>query len=184
VSGDAPSEHRAYAPSSIGCAVLTVSDSRTASDDTSGLLIRERLEAAGHRTLEHKIVPDERDVIRGAVLRALARSEIDAVIVTGGTGVSPRDVTPEAVEPLFEKPLVGFGELFRSLSYQEIGAAAILSRALAGTVAGKVVFVLPGSSGAVRLGVDKLIVPELGHLVGQLRRSHAPASGHGGHGRK
>jgi molybdenum cofactor biosynthesis protein B len=178
VSGDAPSAHRAYAPASVGCAVLTVSDSRTVADDSSGKLIAEYLAAAGHRALERAIVPDQSDAIRIAVLRALARSDIDAVIATGGTGVSPRDVTPEAVEPLLDKPLAGFGEIFRMLSFQEIGAAALLSRALAGTTAGKVVFVLPGSSGAVRLGMERLIVPELAHVVGQLRRADAQPSGH------
>jgi len=177
VRTDAPSQHRAYAPASIACAVLTVSDSRTVADDTSGKLIAELLDAGGHRALAHQIVPDDADAIRFAVLRALARAEIDAVIATGGTGVSPRDVTPDTLEPLFEKRLAGFGELFRALSYQEIGAAALLSRATAGTVSGKVVYVMPGSSGAVRLGMEKLILPELAHIVGQLRRVDAPPSG-------
>ena len=183
-SHGAPDQHRAYAPTVVSCAVLTVSDSRTLSDDTSGKLIQELLAAGGHKAVEHTIVPDEREAIRSAVLRALARAEVDGVIVTGGTGVSPRDVTPEAVEPLFEKPLAGFGELFRSLSFQEIGAAAMLSRATAGTTGGKVVFVLPGSSGAVRLGMERLIVPELPHLVGQLRRKDHGPSAHKGHARK
>ena len=178
MSGDAPSAHRAYAPASLGCAVLTVSDSRTVANDSSGALISELLAAAGHRAVEHAIVPDELESIRVTVLRALARTDVDAVIATGGTGVSPRDVTPEAIAPLLDKPLAGFGEIFRMLSFQEIGAAALLSRALAGTSAGKVVFVLPGSSGAVRLGMERLIVPELSHLVGQLRRADAPPSGH------
>jgi len=184
VSGSAPAEHRAYAPKSVGCAVLTVSDSRSLETDSSGQAIRAALEAAGHRAVRHEIVPDELETIRLAVLRALAQKSVDAVIATGGTGVSPRDVTPEAIEPLFEKPLAGFGELFRVLSFQEIGAAALLSRAAAGTTGGKVVFVLPGSSGAVKLGMERLIVPELAHLVGQLRRSDAPASGHDKHARK
>jgi molybdopterin adenylyltransferase len=171
VSGDAPAAHRAYAPGSLGCAVLTVSDSRSAADDSSGRAIRERLEAAGHRVVEHSIVSDDREAIQFAVLRSLAHREVDAVIATGGTGVSPRDVTPEAIAPLLEKELPGFGELFRLLSFQEIGSAALLSRALAGTTAGKAVFVLPGSSGAVVLGMERLIVPELGHLLGQLRRA-------------
>jgi molybdenum cofactor biosynthesis protein B len=184
VSGDAPAAHRAYAPVEVGCAVLTVSDSRTLEDDTSGKLIRELLAARGHRTVEHAIVSDDLELIRLAVLRSLARDDVDAVIATGGTGVSPRDVTPEAVEPLLEKPLAGFGELFRALSFQEIGAAAVLSRALAGTSGGKVVYVLPGSSGAVRLGMERLIGPELAHVVGQLRRVDAPPSAHREHARK
>lgn len=175
---DAPTQHRAYAPKSIGCAVLTVSDSRTVDDDKSGEQIRALLEAAGHRIVEHAIVRDEAEAIRFAVLRALARDDIDAVIATGGTGVSPRDVTPDTVEPLLEKKLAGFGELFRALSYHEIGAAAILSRALAGTASGKVVYVMPGSTGAVRLGMEKLVLPELPHVVGQLRRADPAPSGH------
>jgi molybdopterin adenylyltransferase len=180
---DAPAAHRAYAPESVGCAVVTVSDSRTQADDTSGALIQTLLEAAGHRAVTRGIVPDDADAIREAVLRGLARHGVDAVIVTGGTGASPRDVTPEAVEPLYEKPLAGFGEIFRMLSFQEIGAAALLSRASAGTSGEKVVFVLPGSSGAVRLALEKLVLPELGHLVGQLRRKDAP-SAHARHARK
>ena len=177
MSADAPAAHRAYAPGSVGCAVLTVSDSRSAADDGSGRAIREGLESAGHRVVEHSIVSDDREAIQFAVLRALARAEVDAVIATGGTGVSPRDVTPEAIAPLVEKELPGFGELFRLLSFQEIGSAALLSRALAGTSAGKAVFVLPGSSGAVKLGMERLIVPELAHLVGQLRRAdRAPSA--------
>jgi molybdenum cofactor biosynthesis protein B len=168
---DAPHQHRAYAPKSVGCAVLTVSDSRTVLDDKSGQQIRTLLEEAGHRTVEHAIVPDDREAIRFAVLGALARADVDAVIATGGTGVSPRDVTPDTIEPLLDKHLAGFGELFRALSYQEIGAAAILSRALAGTASGKVVYVMPGSTPAVRLGMEKLVLPELAHVVGQLRRA-------------
>ena len=168
---DAPKQHRSYAPQSVGCVVLTISDSRTVADDKSGQQIRALLEAAGHRTVEHAIVPDDAAAIRFAVLRALGRADVDAVIATGGTGVSPRDVTPDTVEPLLEKRLAGFGELFRALSYQEIGAAAILSRALAGTASGKVVYVMPGSTNAVKLGMEKLVLPELGHVVGQLRRA-------------
>jgi len=176
-SKSAPAQHRAYAPKSIACAVLTVSDSRTVADDKSGKLIAELLGAAGHAVLLHQIVPDAAETIRFAVLRALARADVDALIATGGTGVSPRDVTPDTLEPLFEKRLAGFGELFRSLSYAEIGAAALLSRATAGTLSGKVVYVMPGSTGAVRLGMEKLILPELAHIVGQLRRADPPPSG-------
>jgi molybdenum cofactor biosynthesis protein B len=174
---DAPSQHRAYAPKSVACAVLTVSDSRSVADDKSGKLIRELLESGGHRAVEHTIVADDGEAIRFSVLRALARPDVHAVIATGGTGVSPRDVTPDTLEPLFEKRLSGFGELFRMLSFAEIGAAALLSRATAGTLGGKVVYVMPGSSGAVRLGMEKLILPELAHVVGQLRRADSPPSG-------
>jgi molybdenum cofactor biosynthesis protein B len=176
-TGDAPAQHRAYAPRSVRCYILTVSDSRSESSDSSGSLIEQKLRAAGHDVAERAIVPDEAGPIRRAVLRGIERSDVDAVIVTCGTGVSPRDVTPETVEPLLERRLTGFGELFRMLSYQEIGAAAILSRAVAGTACQTVVYVLPGSSGAVQLGMERLILPELAHVVGQLRRASPPEAG-------
>jgi molybdenum cofactor biosynthesis protein B len=169
-AGDAPSQHRSYAPERVTCMVLTVSDSRSVETDTSGKAIEASLEEAGHTVAERCIVPDEPDRIRAAVLRAIAHSEVDVAIVTGGTGVSARDSTPDTVEPLLERRLDGFGELFRALSFEEIGAAALLSRAVAGTADRTAVFVTPGSSGAVRLAMDRLILPELGHLVGQLRR--------------
>jgi molybdenum cofactor biosynthesis protein B len=167
---EAPDQHRAYAPKSIRSAVLTVSDSRTEATDSSGQLIQERLESAGHEVPDRLIVKDDPKAIRAAVLRQVSRPDIDAVIITGGTGVSPRDVTPDTVEPMLEKVLTGFGELFRMLSFEEIGPAAVLSRALAGTVERTVIYVMPGSSGAVRLGMDRLILPEVAHVVGQLRR--------------
>ncbi len=167
---DAPAQHRAYAPRSVGCLVLTVSDTRTPEDDTSGKAIAEKLGGAGHVVVERRIVRDDPDAIRAAVLHGIALPAVDVVIATGGTGVSPRDSTPEIVEPLLEKVLHGFGELFRALSFQEIGAAAMLSRALAGTAGRTAIFVTPGSSGAVRLALDRLILPELAHLVGQLKR--------------
>ena len=166
----APHAHRAYAPESVSCLVLTVSDSRTPETDSSGKSIAERLEGGGHRVVERLIVRDEPDEIRAAVSRAITLPEVDAAIVTGGTGVSPRDSTPDVIEPLLDKVIAGFGELFRVLSFEEIGAAAMLSRALAGTADRTAVFVTPGSSGAVRLAMERLILPELPHLVGQLRR--------------
>jgi molybdenum cofactor biosynthesis protein B len=150
--------------------VLTVSDSRWVDTDSSGALIEEQLCAAGHAVAERVIVPDEVGPIRRAVLRGIERPDVDAVLVTGGTGVSPRDVTPETVEPLLERRLTGFGELFRLLSFQEIGPAAILSRAVAGTAGETVVYVMPGSVKAVQLALQRLILPELTHVVGQLRR--------------
>jgi molybdenum cofactor biosynthesis protein B len=167
---DAPGQHRGYAPRSVRCAVLTVSDSRTPADDTSGDSIAEALRAAGHEVAERSIVRDETAAIAQAVRRGIEQTDVDAVIVTGGTGVSPRDVTPEAVLPLLDKVLHGFGELFRALSFEEIGAAAMLSRALAGTAGRTAIYVMPGSRGAVKLGMQRLILPELAHLVGQLRR--------------
>ncbi len=130
----------------------------------------EKLEAHGHKLAERVIVKDEAAEIRREVLRAIARRDVDVVILTGGTGVSARDVTPETVEPLLDKILLGFGELFRTLSFEQIGPAAMLSRALAGTARGTAVFVTPGSSAAVRLAMDRLVLPEVGHIVGQLRR--------------
>ena len=130
-------------------------------------MVVEYLESGGHPVVFRQIVKDEPTEIRGAVAGALDREDLGAVILTGGTGVAPRDQTPEAVEPLLDRVVPGFGELFRFLSYEEIGSAALLSRALAGLAAGRVVFVIPGSRGAVRLAMEKLILPEIGHLAGE-----------------
>jgi len=162
--------HRRAAKTSIATRVLTVSDTRTLETDSGGSLAAEMLSEAGHRIVGRQIVPDEPEAIRQVVTEALEDPEVEAVVVTGGTGVAPRDVTPESVEPLLDRVVPGFGELFRMLSYQEIGSAALLSRALAGIAAGKLVFVLPGSRGALRLGLSKLVIPELGHLVGEARK--------------
>lgn len=166
----APAAHRAYAPESVTAAVLTVSDSRTPDTDSSGQLISDLLQEAGHKVAERVIVPDEPEQIRKAVLRAIAAPEVDVALITGGTGVSPRDGTVETVEPLLHKVLPGFGELFRVLSFEEVGAASMLSRALGGTAGRTAIFVMPGSSGAVRTALQRLVLPELCHLVGQLRR--------------
>ena len=141
--------------------------SRTLETDTGGALVAEMLDKAGHKLSARNIVPDEPAAIEAAAREALATAGVAAVILTGGTGVAPRDVTPESVEPLLERIIPGFGELFRQLSYQDIGSAALLSRATAGLAHGKVVFVIPGSRGAVRLAMEKLILPELGHLVAE-----------------
>jgi molybdenum cofactor biosynthesis protein B len=151
----------------VPTAVLTVSDTRTLETDTGGALLGELLQAAGHPLVSRAVVPDEVEAIRRAALAALAAPDARALIVTGGTGAAPRDVTPEAIEPLLERVLPGFGELFRMLSWQEIGSAALLSRALAGLREGRVVFVVPGSRAALRLAMEKLILPELGHLAGE-----------------
>lgn len=161
----AAKQHHASAPKRVGCAVITVSDTRTPETDSGGDLLAELIAGAGHLLVSREIVRDDASAIRAAALRALAHPECRAVMLTGGTGASPRDVTPEAVRPLLERELPGFGELFRMLSYQEIGSAAMLSRAVGGLHEGVVVFALPGSSNAVRLGMEKLILPELGHLV-------------------
>ena len=164
-------EHRRAAPTSLGFAVVTVSDSRTAKNDTSGDVLRQMATAAGHRLEGSTLVRDEVPAIRLALSGMLAMPGVDVVVVTGGTGVAPRDVTLEAAEPLFERRIEGFGELFRMLSYEQVGAAAMLSRAAAGVVAGRAVFLLPGSPKAVTLAMEKLILPEAAHLIAQARRS-------------
>ncbi len=159
--------HRRTAPRQVPTAVITVSDTRTLETDAGGARIVERLAEAGHPVVSREIVPDDADAIAEALRKALSRDETAAVILTGGTGVAPRDVTPEAVEPLLERVIPGFGELFRMLSFGDIGSAALLSRALAGITSGRVVFVLPGSRGAVELAMEKLILPEIGHLAAE-----------------
>lgn len=166
-------QHRQYAPAVLGFAVITVSDSRRPEDDTSGRTIREMAEASGHRIEDSTLVPDDVAAIRDALRRMLARPGVDVVVTTGGTGLSPRDLTLEAVGPLLDRPIEGFGELFRMLSYNQVGAAAILSRAAAGLIGDRAVFLLPGSPKAVALAMEKLILPEAGHLLAQARR---PAS--------
>jgi molybdenum cofactor biosynthesis protein B len=163
-------EHKAHAPASVTCYVLTVSDTRTPDTDTGGAAIRELLESAGHQVSGHDIVRDEPDDVATRVAERLGDKRTQVIITTGGTGISSRDGTYEAVQALLEKHLDGFGELFRMLSFQDIGSAAMMSRATAGTANGKAVFVLPGSPGAVRLAMTRLILPELGHVVQQLRR--------------
>jgi molybdenum cofactor biosynthesis protein B len=160
-------QHHASAPRRIGCAVITVSDTRTPQTDSGGDLLAELLSGAGHAVVAREIVRDDAAQIRAAAERALANEACGAVLLTGGTGTSPRDVTPEAVRPLLERELPGFGELFRMLSFQEIGPAAMLSRAFAGARAGKALFGLPGSPAAIRLALERLVLPELGHLVGE-----------------
>jgi molybdopterin adenylyltransferase len=163
-------QHHAAAPRAVRCFILTVSDTRTPDTDTSGRAIRELLTAAGHEVLGDAIVRDDPEEITLAVRGALSGSAVQAVITTGGTGITSRDGTYEVVTALLDKRLDGFGELFRVLSYQEIGAAAMMSRATAGTAGGKAIFVLPGSENAVRLAMTRLIVPELGHVVQQLQK--------------
>ncbi len=147
----------------VVCAIVTVSDTRTADSDTSGARIRELLQAAGHRVVAYSILPDEPSIVRPRLVELIAESA-EVVIVNGGTGLAPRDTTYEAVVGLLDKRLDGFGELFRSLSYAEIGAAAMLSRAVAGVAARTVVVSLPGSTKAVELAMQKLLLPVLGHM--------------------
>ena len=161
-------EHKAQAPASVACFVLTVSDTRTPDTDASGRAIRDLLEAAGHPVAGHAIVKDEPAQVAATVRAQLADAGTQVIVTTGGTGLTSRDGTFEAIDGLLDTRLNGFGELFRMLSFHEIGAAAMLSRATAGTAARKAIFVLPGSEHAVRLAMTRLILPELGHLVQQL----------------
>lgn len=162
-------EHKEKAKRKLGCFVVTVSDTRDETTDQSGQLIRSLLEEKGHQLAGYRIVKDEPVQIESLLLDTLTKNNVDAVIVNGGTGISPRDGTFEVVSRLLEKRLDGFGEIFRFLSFQDIGSAAIMSRALAGTAKGKVVISLPGSRGAVDLAMRRLVLPELGHMVSQLQ---------------
>jgi molybdenum cofactor biosynthesis protein B len=165
-----PDEHKANAPASIGCWVLTISDSKTLETDTSGKLIRELLGGAGHQVVGSEIVRDEPTEVQRVIRDACANPAVRAVIMTGGTGITSRDSTFEAVEAMLDKRLPGFGELFRMLSYHEVGGAAMLSRAQMGVARGRIVVSLPGSPNACRLALEKLLLPELGHLVRELSR--------------
>lgn len=167
---EAVRQHHESAPEKVGVAVLTISDTRTPETDTGGDAAEELLSGAGHEVVVREIVRDDAAAIRTRLVDLLARSDVDAVITTGGTGISGRDTTYEVVERMIEKRLDGFGELFRTLSYQEIGAAAMLSRAVAGAVGSKFVACLPGSRNAVRLAVEKLLAPEISHVVFELRK--------------
>jgi len=150
--------------------VLTVSDSRTPDSDTSGALIRDTLSFSGHRVVDYRIIPDEADQIREILVEWIARDDVQAVLSNGGTGIAARDTTYDAISGMLEKRIDGFGELFRMLSWQEVGAAAMLSRAVAGVAGGTLIVALPGSTNAVRLALTKLIVPELGHLVYEIAK--------------
>ena len=163
-------EHRAESPKSIGFAVVTVSDTRDEASDRGGELLVRALTEAGHRVVWRTIVRDEASAIEAAAREACGRDDVAIVLTTGGTGISPRDVTVPTLERMFEGSIPGFGELFRSLSYREVGSAAILSRATAGLVAGKVVIALPGSPKALELALREIVLPEAGHLVSQARR--------------
>jgi molybdenum cofactor biosynthesis protein B len=164
-------DHYLSVPAHLGFAVLTVSDTRDEESDRGGGRLVALIEAAGHRMAGRELVRDILHDVRDATQGALGHPTVDVLLVTGGTGVSPRDVTVEAIVPLFDKELAGFGEIFRALSYTEIGPAAMLSRATAGVIGGKAVFLLPGSPAALELAMTKLVIPEIGHLIAQARRS-------------
>lgn len=164
-------DHRKEAPDHVSCAVITVSDTRNKETDKSGKLIIELLEKAGHHISFYEIVKDDRQSIEQTIRKATENENVEAVLMNGGTGISKRDVTIETIEPMFDKQLDGFGELFRYLSYElDIGSASMLSRATAGVIHNRIVFATPGSSGAVKLAMEKLILPELGHVVRELKK--------------
>jgi len=166
---DSVAEHKAKSHVKASVAVITVSTSRTLAADKSGDIIQQLLEENGHRVAVRKLVPDSRTVLR-ANLRELARDkEIHAIITTGGTGLTPTDVTIEAVQGLLDKELPGFNSLFMFLSYPEVKSAAMLSRALAGVIKGKAIFCIPGSPRACKLAMESLILPEMGHILTMLR---------------
>ncbi|NWO12134.1 molybdenum cofactor biosynthesis protein B [Virgibacillus sp.] len=157
-------DHRKASPNAVTCAILTISDTRNKETDKSGRFIQSFLGEEGHAVSAYDVIPDEKGMIEMHINSY--GTDIEAVIINGGTGISKRDVTIEAVKPLLDKELPGFGELFRMLSYQlDIGSASMLSRAVAGVSQNRVIFAIPGSSGAVKLAMEKLILPELGHLV-------------------
>lgn len=156
----------------VNCAVITISDTRTAENDKSGNFIKQSLTNGGHLISSYVIVKDEPDQIRIYVQNLAANLELDAIILNGGTGIAPRDTTYDAIATLLEKTLPGFGEMFRYLSWQEVGSRAIASRAVAGIYKNKLIFSLPGSSNAVKLAIEQLIQPEIIHLVRQMRGLH------------
>ncbi|MBX0359041.1 molybdenum cofactor biosynthesis protein B [Halobacillus sp. Nhm2S1] len=164
-------EHKARGNDSVSCLVLTVSDTRTEETDKSGKLMIEKLTNTGHTVRKYHIVKDEQSQIRDYTKRGVDDPDIDAILINGGTGVAQRDITIEVIEEMLEKEMPGFGEIFRMLSYTEdIGSAAILSRAIAGVTGRTAIFSTPGSSGAVKLAMDRLILPELPHIVGELNK--------------
>ena len=165
-----PLEHRATAPRSVGCWVLTISDTKTPETDTSGALIRQLLLDAGHAVVGSTIVRDEPKDVQRVIREACVTDAVRAVIATGGTGITSRDSTYEAIDALLDKRLPGFGELFRMLSYEEVGAAAMLSRAQLGIHARRIIVSLPGSPNACRLALEKLLIPELPHLIREVSR--------------
>ena len=169
-SSESTAEHRRTANSiSAKCAIITCSDTRTEQNDKSGQLIKSELGTAGHEIVHYQIIPDDIEIVRSLVEKCVSE-DVDAILLNGGTGIARRDVTFDVVESLLDKTLPGFGELFRMLSFEEVGAASMLSRATAGIIGGTLVFSMPGSTNAVRLAMQKLIVPELKHLVWELSR--------------
>jgi len=169
-SGHAHEAHKAQAPHCVTCVVITCSDTRTSQTDTSGQLMMRLLKEHGHDLAGYHVIKDDPAQIRSVIEEAAESEAVHAILVNGGTGISKRDSTFEAVDGMLEKRLVGFGELFRYLTYQDIGSSAIMTRATAGVFRGRIVFSTPGSEGAVRLAMEQLILPELGHIIQQLNK--------------
>jgi molybdenum cofactor biosynthesis protein B len=169
-SGHAHEEHKAHAPHCVTCVVITCSDTRTSQTDTSGQLMMRLLKEHGHDVAGYHVIKDDPAQIRRVIEEAAESDAVHAILVNGGTGISKRDSTFEAVDGMLEKRLVGFGEIFRYLTYKDIGSPAIMTRATAGVFRGRIVFSTPGSEGAVRLAMEQLILPELGHIIQQLSK--------------
>ena len=163
-------EHKELSPKAITCAVLIISDSRTEKTDESGKYLQDILETNGHTVVDYTLLKNDTESIKKKLEEYLEQEELQVIISSGGTGVSMRDVTVETVTPMLDKMLDGFGELFRTLSYMEIGTASIMSRAIAGVIGGKIIICVPGSLAAVKLAVEKIILPEIGHMVREATR--------------
>lgn len=163
-------KHNRHQKIKTGCAVLTVSNTRSEENDESGKLAKKLLTQDGHRISAYKIVKNDKAEIQEGVKTFLQKEEIRVIVISGGTGISRRDVTVDALSELMEKVITGFGEFFRRMSYEEVGEVAMISRAIAGTIGGRIVFCLPGSTNAVRLALTKLILPSLGHMLWEIKR--------------
>ncbi|MFC1921307.1 molybdenum cofactor biosynthesis protein B [Chloroflexota bacterium] len=163
-------EHKKEAPVSVSVALLTISDSRTEETDESGKLLKKKLTDAGHRIAAYALIKNDITAVKEMIGELLDEEEVQVIITGGGTGLSHRDITVETVSAMLEKKMDGFGELFRSLSYQEIGTAGMMSRAVAGVIKGKVIICIPGSIGATELAAEKIILPEIGHMIREATR--------------
>jgi molybdopterin adenylyltransferase len=166
-------DHKKDAPKSVGGMIITVSDTRTEETDKSGKIMIDLMKEDGHQIILYRIVKDDQQSIKAAILEGCEHSQVEVILLNGGTGIAKRDVTIETVQSLISKEMIGFGEIFRMLSYTEdIGSAAILSRAVAGIVQDKAIFATPGSTGAVKLAMNRLILPEIGHVVREIQKDH------------
>jgi len=163
-------EHKRLENKAVGCAVLVTSDSRTEETDESGKLIKQRLQDKGHKVVYYTILKNDAAILKNKIVELIQQEEVQVIITSGGTGLSHKDVTVDTVQAMLEKQLDGFGELFRQLTYQELGTASIMSRATAGVIRGKIIICFPGSLGAATLAMDKIILPEIGHLVREATR--------------